>query len=401
MPERVTPGVPLRFATTLRSRRLWPRRHRHVGGRAADQDRRQSAPSGEPRAQPTSSPRPTCCRSTIPIAPRPCAADRSEPWSGVRSGVAAADRAGSVAAAAPACASSPAAITSPTLDRADRRTAEVVSRRRNGIAMSRSTTMPHAAGARLAFGRPLTALPRFARGRVRAGARRRSARPRPRADPLRPRVSPAHGSRTAPDKFLRLYAVEPAWTLTGANADHRLALRPELIRNVALAIAAALGATAPQRHRAARRPRNSPMRPPPISCARRGAALVLAGPPPAARSARALPLDQQRAACAGRPHRAGRSGDAGHGDSLRSARRRHARRQCRNADHARRTILSTTRPASSASARRSPPCRSALISASTGDETARVQLASAALACAGKLVGPRAPSTARRASCSR
>ncbi len=45
-----------------------------------------------------------------------------------------------------------------------------------------------------------------------------------------------------PDNFLRLYAIEPSWTLTGANADARLALTPELIRNVAIEIANTLGA---------------------------------------------------------------------------------------------------------------------------------------------------------------
>jgi len=45
---------------------------------------------------------------------------------------------------------------------------------------------------------------------------------------------------------LRLYAVEPSWTLTGALADHRLALRPDLVRNVALAVAGTLGAAVPQ-----------------------------------------------------------------------------------------------------------------------------------------------------------
>ncbi len=34
--------------------------------------------------------------------------------------------------------------------------------------------------------------------------------------------------------------------MTGALADHRLALRPELVRNVALEIARALGASVPQ-----------------------------------------------------------------------------------------------------------------------------------------------------------
>ncbi|MGB6537123.1 MAG: 4Fe-4S dicluster domain-containing protein, partial [Xanthobacteraceae bacterium] len=51
----------------------------------------------------------------------------------------------------------------------------------------------------------------------------------------------ARQATAAPD-FLRLYCVEPAWTLTGANADHRLPLESALIRNVALSLANELGA---------------------------------------------------------------------------------------------------------------------------------------------------------------
>ncbi|MBI1182254.1 MAG: 4Fe-4S dicluster domain-containing protein [Alphaproteobacteria bacterium] len=41
---------------------------------------------------------------------------------------------------------------------------------------------------------------------------------------------------------LRLYAAESAWSLTGAKADHRLAAHPRLLRRVARALAARLGA---------------------------------------------------------------------------------------------------------------------------------------------------------------
>jgi Fe-S-cluster-containing dehydrogenase component len=80
-----------------------------------------------------------------------------------------------------------------------------------------------------------------------------------------------------PSESLRIYAAEPDWTLTGALADHRVALRPELIRNVAIEIARALGAGL-----------DPSMLPEEASqlanaaaadlAARRGAALVLAGP---------------------------------------------------------------------------------------------------------------------------
>ena len=132
------------------------------------------------------------------------------------------------------------------------------------------------AGALLAFGRPVTALPRFGDARVVLALD---------ADPLG--AGPAQirfardivGARQShvPEQSLRLYAVEPTWTLTGALADHRLALRPELMGNIALEIARALGASVPQL-----------VGPPEAEqfakaaaadlMAQRGAALVLAGP---------------------------------------------------------------------------------------------------------------------------
>jgi molybdopterin-containing oxidoreductase family iron-sulfur binding subunit len=97
------------------------------------------------------------------------------------------------------------------------------------------------AGAQQAFGQPLTALPRFADARVVLALD---------ADPLGPGPSQirfAHdlmGARQShiPQDFLRLYVAEPAWTLTGAAADHRLALPHALVPNVALAVARELGA---------------------------------------------------------------------------------------------------------------------------------------------------------------
>ncbi|MGB7036631.1 MAG: 4Fe-4S ferredoxin, partial [Xanthobacteraceae bacterium] len=131
-------------------------------------------------------------------------------------------------------------------------------------------------GAILAFNQPATMLPRFADARVVLTLD---------ADPLG--VGPEQirfardiiGARqtNVPDQSLRIYAVEPAWTLTGALADHRLALRPELVRNVALEIARSLGASVPQ------------LKGPPEAeqfakaaaadlTARQGGGLVLAGP---------------------------------------------------------------------------------------------------------------------------
>ncbi len=50
----------------------------------------------------------------------------------------------------------------------------------------------------------------------------------------------SHRRRRQSKPFMRLYAVEGEWTLTGASADNRLALHPALIRNFALAVAAAM-----------------------------------------------------------------------------------------------------------------------------------------------------------------
>jgi molybdopterin-containing oxidoreductase family iron-sulfur binding subunit len=94
-------------------------------------------------------------------------------------------------------------------------------------------------GARLAFGRPLDAIPGFDKAAVivSLGSDFLGAGPSQ-------IVSARTFAKARSDNHARLYAVEPAWSLTGANADHRLALHPTLIRNVALRIAAKLGVTA-------------------------------------------------------------------------------------------------------------------------------------------------------------
>ena len=99
-------------------------------------------------------------------------------------------------------------------------------------------------GAAQAFGRPLTAIPRFAEARVVLSLD---------ADPIGPGPAQIRFSRDlfgtrksrSPTEIPRLYCVESAWSLTGANADHRLALSPQLIRNIALTIASELGAALP------------------------------------------------------------------------------------------------------------------------------------------------------------
>ncbi len=94
------------------------------------------------------------------------------------------------------------------------------------------------AGAALAFGRPLTVLPRLNEASVVLSLD---------ADPLGPGPQQIVNTRSFAERrnihaapFMRLYAVEPDWSLTGANADHRIALQPRIIRNVAIGIAAAL-----------------------------------------------------------------------------------------------------------------------------------------------------------------
>jgi len=129
-------------------------------------------------------------------------------------------------------------------------------------------------GARLAFGRELTVLPQLERARAVLCLD---------ADPIGPgpqqiRLGRAFVEGRKPGAgFARWYAVEPGWSLTGMNADHRLALHPERVRDVALIVAARLGSgqaalsVAPEVARFAE------------ACAadlqaNPGAALVLAGP---------------------------------------------------------------------------------------------------------------------------
>ena len=97
-------------------------------------------------------------------------------------------------------------------------------------------------GASLAFGQPATAIPRFRDAKVLLTLD---------ADPIgfgpeqiRHAREIAHARRsTSPGESLRIYSAEPDWSLTGALADHRVALQPVLIRNVAIEVARALGAS--------------------------------------------------------------------------------------------------------------------------------------------------------------
>ncbi|WGR98560.1 4Fe-4S dicluster domain-containing protein [Bradyrhizobium sp. ISRA443] len=131
-------------------------------------------------------------------------------------------------------------------------------------------------GVKLAFGRLATALPRFRDARVvltldgdPIGVGPEQIRyAREIVDARRPQV---------PANSLRLYSAEPDWSLTGALADHRVALRPELIRNVAIEVARAMGApfepaSLPDQAKGFAAAAAADLQ------ARRGAALVTAGP---------------------------------------------------------------------------------------------------------------------------
>ncbi|MCO6417965.1 4Fe-4S dicluster domain-containing protein [Siccirubricoccus sp. KC 17139] len=101
-------------------------------------------------------------------------------------------------------------------------------------------------GAELAFGRPLDLLPVLDRAEVVLCLD---------ADPLGPGPDQIrHGrgfaaqrqARAGAARFGRLYALEPAISLTGANADHHLLARPEEFRDLAAWLAAELGAPLPR-----------------------------------------------------------------------------------------------------------------------------------------------------------
>ena len=91
------------------------------------------------------------------------------------------------------------------------------------------------AGARQAFGRNLSSQPRWEDADIVLCLA---------ADPLghgpgQMRIARAFATRVP---RARLYVVEPLWTLTGAAADFRLALRPEMSGEIGRAVANALGA---------------------------------------------------------------------------------------------------------------------------------------------------------------
>ena len=100
-------------------------------------------------------------------------------------------------------------------------------------------------GATRAFGRPLRVLPRLDRAAVVLCLD---------ADPLGPgpdQVARAAAfaerrmARMNAASFMRLYVAEPLPSLTGASADHRIPTHPAVVRDMAVALAAMLGADLP------------------------------------------------------------------------------------------------------------------------------------------------------------
>ncbi|HEX5585595.1 4Fe-4S dicluster domain-containing protein [Gaiella sp.] len=95
-------------------------------------------------------------------------------------------------------------------------------------------------GAMMAFGRPLTPLPRVGEASVVLSLDDDFFGAGPRQIVNGRAFISARKADAGADKFLRLYVAEPVLSLTGANADHWLAIRPELIRNIAITVAATL-----------------------------------------------------------------------------------------------------------------------------------------------------------------
>jgi Fe-S-cluster-containing dehydrogenase component/anaerobic selenocysteine-containing dehydrogenase len=98
-------------------------------------------------------------------------------------------------------------------------------------------------GAMQAFGRPVVALPRLAETRVVLALNADPLGPGPQQIRMGRDFIDARRSQSSAQEFLRLYVAEPSWSLTGANADERIALPPQLIRNLALAVAKEFGAS--------------------------------------------------------------------------------------------------------------------------------------------------------------
>ena len=226
--------------------RLWPRRALHRLRGTAGQDRGQSGASGQPRrhrrlrrggADATLRPRPVAQPAPRPAGRRPGKAASPRCCRGSRP-------CGRARANGLRLLTGP--VTSPTLLRqigaVRQRFPHMVWHAHAPVAEENARR-----GAALAFGQPLELQPRLDRAAVVLCLD---------ADPLGPgpdqirngtRPSPrsARRARRRP-RFGRLYVMEPAMSLTGANADHHRLVRPDEFHDTLAWLAAEFGAPLPR-----------------------------------------------------------------------------------------------------------------------------------------------------------
>ena len=159
------PGRPAALCHCAAARRLRPRRDRDFDRGTTDQDRRQSAPSGEPR-------RDRCIRrggGAVALRPRPLEGAVQRPaeiqsWGAFEAALLRADAEGARAQRrGPAHSHRPRDLADPA--QADRRAAQALPQAK-WYRYEPVDDDAARAGAMQAFGRPLTALPRFADARV-------------------------------------------------------------------------------------------------------------------------------------------------------------------------------------------------------------------------------------------
>ena len=243
MPERLVPGVPLRFATTL------PLAGYGRGVVCISREGRPIKVEGNPRHPASQGATDVFAEAAVLGLYDP---DRSRAVRGEGGRIAAWDEfladllrqlEGHAADRGKGLRLLTGRVTSPTL----LRQIEQVRARFPGAQWHRYEAIDDDAareGARRAFGRPLDTLPDLGRAEVVMALD---------ADPLGPGPDQIrHGRAFAARRtvrtgghgraFLRLYAAEPVMSLTGANADNRLAAHPDDVGRVAAALAAELGA---------------------------------------------------------------------------------------------------------------------------------------------------------------
>ncbi|HZV21939.1 MAG TPA: 4Fe-4S dicluster domain-containing protein [Hyphomicrobiales bacterium] len=103
-----------------------------------------------------------------------------------------------------------------------------------------------AAAAKIAFGRQMDMLPRLSDADIVLSLDARFLDAGPQQIPFARQFSNRRRARADTKEMLRLYAVEPIPTLTGANADHALPVHPADIEKLTCEIANRLGASVPE-----------------------------------------------------------------------------------------------------------------------------------------------------------